>query len=182
MPTRPRCSVFIAASLDGMIARPDGGIDWLDRVALPDEDYGFAAFFASVDALVMGRGTYDKARSFDSWPYEGKHVVVLTHRPAAPHPGVTFLAGFPQDALVAVATAVPGARRIYVDGGDVIAQFLAAGLIDDLTISVIPIVLGAGLRLFPGGHGAGEHALVLDLARSWASGLVQLRYRTLPGA
>ncbi len=165
-----RCSVFIATSLDGYIARPDGGIDWLDRVQTDGEDYGFAAFYASVDALVMGRGTYDKALSFDAWPYAGKRVVVMTHRPAAPRDGVTFVAGTPHRVLEAL-----DARHVYVDGGAVIRQFLAAGLIAELTISVIPIVLGGGIRLFDGGEG--EHALVLGDAKTFPSGLVQLRYR-----
>lgn len=167
-----RCSVFIATSLDGYIARVDGGIDWLDRVQLAGEDYGFQTFYDSVDALVMGRGTYDKALSFDRWPYAGKRVVVLTHRPASSLHGESFVDGSPAD----VVAQLGDATRVYVDGGVVIKQFLAANLIDDLTISVIPVVLGGGIRLFTGGEG--EHALELETSRSWPTGLVQLRYRT----
>lgn len=167
-----RCSVYIAASVDGYIARLDGGIDWLDRVQLPGEDYGFQAFYDTVDTLVMGRGTYDKALTFDAWPYPGKRVVVMTHRPAVARFGEIFVSGSPTEVLAQIG----GGTRAYIDGGVVIRQFLAADLIDDLTISVIPIVLGAGIRLFPGGEG--EHALALESARSWSSGLVQLRYTT----
>ena len=169
---RPRCSVFIATSLDGYIARSDGGIDWLDRVQLPDEDYGFAAFYASIDALVMGRGTYDKALTFGDWPYAGKQTIVLTHRTATSRFGEELVAATPTEIVARLA----GVARIYVDGGDVIRQFLAADLIDDLTISVVPIVLGGGLRLFPGGEG--EHAVILESSQAWSSGLVQLRYRS----
>lgn len=172
-----RCSVFIATSLDGYIAREDGGIDWLDRVQLAGEDYGFAAFFASVDALVMGRGTYDTAIGFPEWPYAGKRVYVLTHRPTEARHGEVFVSG--TAAGVADRAHRDGVRHLYVDGGGVIAQFLAARLIDHLTISIVPVVLGGGRRLFAGGEG--EHALELEGAETWAaSGLVQLRYRARP--
>jgi len=161
-------SVFIAQSLDGYIARRDGSIDWLDVVASPGEDYGFAAFYASVDTLVMGRGTYDTALGFPDWPYAGKRVIVLTHRPAESRHGEEFFAG-----PVTELDALTG--RTYVDGGNVIRQFLAANLIDDLTLSIIPILLGDGIRLFEGG--IGEHRLVLEEHRAFPTGLVQLRYQ-----
>lgn len=165
-----RYSVFIATSLDGYIARADGGIDWLSLVEKPGEDYGFAAFFSTVDTLVMGRGTYDVVRAFPEWPYGDKRVVVLTNRPVEPLHGETFFAGKVTD------LALEG--RIYVDGGNVIRQFLAADRIHDMTISIIPIVLGSGIRLFPGGEG--EHRLTLESHEAWDTGLVQLRYRRRP--
>lgn len=85
---RPRCSVFIATSADGYIARKTGAIDWLDRVQGPD--YGYAAFFASVDTLVMGSATYDTMLGFGDWPYAGKRVIVLTHRPTTPRRDEAF--------------------------------------------------------------------------------------------
>jgi dihydrofolate reductase len=169
----PRFSVFIATSLDGYIARPDGNIDWLQIVHPLDESHGYDAFFASIDALVVGRGTYDTAAGFPEWPYAGKRVVVLTRRPAEPREGVTFAAGTARE----IAATLGDAKRVYVDGGDVIRQFLAADLIDDMTISIVPILLGDGLRLFD--RGIAEHRLELENQRSWPSGLVQLRYRTL---
>lgn len=75
---RPRCSVFIAASLDGFIARPDGGLDWLDAMHVPGEDYGYAEFFATIDTVLIGRKTWNVVRRFDAWPYEGKAVLVAT--------------------------------------------------------------------------------------------------------
>jgi len=159
-------SVFIATSLDGYIARANGAIDWLSIVERPGEDYGFAAFFATVDTLVMGRGTYDVVRAFPQWPYGTKRVVVLTHRPAEPRDGVEFFAGDIGELQLA--------GRTYVDGGNVIQQFLAADRIDDMTVSIIPIVLGGGIRLFGGGEG--EHRLRLEGHQAWDSGLVQLRY------
>jgi dihydrofolate reductase len=170
---RPRCSVFIAVSADGYIARPDGGLDWLAAVQMEGEDYGYKAFFDSIDTLIVGRKTHDTARSFDAWPYTGKRCVVLTHRPVEPLEGVESFEGSPT--ILVERLGREGAARIYVDGGAVIQQFLAAGLIDDLTISVVPVLLGAGVRLFAGAEP--EHRMVLEQARSWPTGLVQIRYR-----
>ena len=167
----PRFSVFIATSLDGYIARRNGAIDWLSIVHPVDEAHGYGAFMATVDAIVVGRGTYDTVLGFEEWPYGGKRVAVMTHRPARPRHGEEFFSG----SAAELAARLQDARRVYVDGGKVVSQFLAAGLIDDMTISVIPIILGEGLRLFPGGEG--EHRLELEGQRSWPSGMVQMRYR-----
>lgn len=169
---RPRCSVFIATSLDGYIARPDGTFDFLTLVERPNEDYGFADFFGSVDALVIGRNTYETALAFPDWPYAGKRCVVLTHREAPSVHGEQFFAGAP-GALVEQ-LGLSGAQRLYVDGGAVIRQFLADGLIDDLTLSIVPVLLGQGVALF--GAEVPEQRLVLENSKSYESGLVQLRY------
>jgi dihydrofolate reductase len=171
-----KCSVFIASSLDGFIARSDGGIDWLARVERPGEDYGYQKFHDSIDTIIVGRKTYETALGFSGWPYAGKRCVVLTHAaPAAKH-GEEFHDG-PPEALVA-RLAAAGAKHAYVDGGMVIQQFLAAGLIDDLTVSIIPILLGDGARLF--GKTGRDVPLELVASRGFDSGLVQLQYR-LPG-
>ncbi|MNK59557.1 Dihydrofolate reductase [compost metagenome] len=172
-PNRPRCSVFIAVSLDGYIARRDGGIDWLHSVDMPGEDYGYQAFFDSVDVVLLGRKSYDVVLGFPEWYYGDKRCVVLTHRPAESLHGEEFYSG--DVAALVQQLGESGVRRIYVDGGEVIQQFLKAGLIDDLTISVIPILLGDGIRLFAGGEP--ELPLFLEGSQSWASGLTQLRYR-----
>lgn len=169
---RIRCSVFIATSVDGYIARADGGIDWLALVEREGEDYGFAEFYASVDTLIMGRTTYETALGFATWPYEGKRVVVLTHRPLEPRAGVTTARGTPAEILATLDDGVTS--HVYVDGGKVVSQFLAARVIERLTLSIIPIILGEGIRLFPGGEG--EHGLTFASARAFPSGLVQLRY------
>lgn len=171
--SRPQCSVFIGASLDGFIARADGSLDWLTRFERSGEDYGYREFFASVDAIVVGRNTYDLVLGFDAWPYAGKRCVVLTHREPVPRHDEIFFTGEPAELLAHLER--DGVRRVYVDGANVVQQFLAAGLVDDLTISVIPIVLGDGVRLFA--DGTSEQPLVLESSRAWPSGLVQLRYR-----
>ena len=169
---RPRCSVFIATSIDGHIARPDGTFDFLSIVDEPGQDYGFAEFFGSVDALVIGRNTYETALGFPEWPYAGKRCIVLTHREAPSQHGEQFFAGEPT-ALVEQ-LALTGAQRLYVDGGAVIRDFLAHHLIDDLTLSIIPTLLGQGIPLF--GAEVPEQRLVLESSQAYASGLVQLRY------
>jgi dihydrofolate reductase len=169
---RPRCSVFIATSLDGYIARSDGTFDFLSIVERPDEDYGFAEFFASVDALVIGRNTYETALAFPEWPYAGKRCIVLTHRETPSVHGEQFFAGEP--AALVDTLGLSGAQRLYVDGGAVIRQFLADGLIDDLTLSIVPMLLGQGVPLF--GPEVPEQLLVLKTSKSYESGLVQLCY------
>jgi dihydrofolate reductase len=167
--------VFIAASLDGYIARTDGSIDFLQIVHPLDESHGYSAFFDSIDTIVVGRGTYDTVLGFDEWPYSGKRVVVLTRRPVELRHGTETFAG----AVTELVPRLAGAARVYVDGADVIRQFFAANLIDDVVLSIIPIVLGGGIRLFPGGEG--EHRLDLESQRSWPSGMVQVRYRVRQG-
>jgi dihydrofolate reductase len=170
---RPRCSVYIAASLDGFIARANGAIDWLSVVERPGEDYGFKDFFDSVDALVMGKKTYETALGFDTWPYAGKRVVVLTHSARAPRYGEEIVSGDLTELTERLGS--EGVKHVYVDGGSVIAQFLAARLIDDVTLSVIPILLGEGVPLAP--RIGRDVALELTGHRAFESGLVQLRYR-----
>ena len=170
-----RCSVFIATSLDGFIARTDGRLDWLSIVARDGEDYGYRAFHDSIDTIVFGRKTYDTALSFEQWPYTGKRYIVVTHRPTAPTHGEEFFTGSVEQLVERLTD--EGARHVYVDGGSIIRQFIAAGLIDDLTVSVIPILLGEGLPLF----GTIGHDLRLKLIRTKAfeSGLVQLTYEPI---
>jgi dihydrofolate reductase len=168
---RPRFSIFIATSLDGYIARADGSIDWLSIVHPVDEAHGYATFMSSVDTIVIGRGTYETVLEYEKWPYVGKRVIVMTHRPVEAHNAEEFYSG----SVLELANRLTDAKRVYVDGGKVLSQFFAAGLIEDVTISVIPIVLGNGIRLFSGGEG--EHRLDLESSRFWPSGMVQMRYR-----
>jgi dihydrofolate reductase len=168
---RPQFSVFIAASLDGFIARADGSIDWLSIHSLADEPNGYGEFIASVDAIVIGRATYETVLGFGGWFYGNKRVIVLAHGEQASRHGEEFHAGDVSSLLPRLA----GASRVYVDGGHVIQQFFAADLIDDVTVGILPIVLGGGIRLFSGGEG--ERRLVLESHRVYRSGMVQLGYR-----
>jgi len=171
----PRLSVFIAASLDGFIATTDGRLDWLEAAARPDEDYGYEGLMATVDALAMGRGTYDHIAHLDPLPFGDRPVFVFTHGSMAPRPGVTFWQADPRGALEHWRTL--GLEHVYVDGGELISTFLAEGLIDDLTITVVPQLLGAGRPLFHAGFA--HTALELTDLRSWDSGMVSLSYRRI---
>ena len=122
----------------------------------------------------MGRRTYDTVLGFEQWPYAGKRCFVLTHRRVPASHGEEFLAGTPPEVWAQVART--GVRRLYVDGGSVVSAFLAADLLDDLTVSIIPVVLGRGIRLFQGDL-PGSSA-TLESCRSLPSGVVQLKYRT----
>jgi dihydrofolate reductase len=166
-----RFSIFVGASLDGYIARQDGSLDWLKP--FEGEEHGYAAFLAGVDALVIGRGTYDSVLGFPEWPYQGKRVIVCTRRPARPAHGEELWAGSPR--ALAERLEHERVRRVYLDGGALISSFLREGLVDELTVSVVPIVLGGGRPLFAGG--LPELPLRLLEAKSFPSGLVQLSYR-----
>jgi dihydrofolate reductase len=170
-------------SLDGCIARTDGGLDWLTGAAEatteagPPPEYGYEAFFASIDVLVLGRKTYETVLGFETWPYGDKRCIVLTHRSVAPRHGEAFFAGTPADLVAQLAE--EGVRRVYVDGGEVVRQFMAADLIDELTLSIVPVVLGEGRRLF--GPEAGEHRLQLVAVREFPGGMVQVKYAVKRG-
>jgi len=168
-----KASVFIATSLDGFIARPDDDLDWLPPGG--GEEHGYEAFMATVDALVIGRRTYEKVLTFDTWPYGEKPVVVLSTRPLAPAPPeavVECMSGAPAEIVSRLAAR--GVRHIYVDGGITIQRFLEAGLIQRLIITRIPVLLGSGIPLF----GPLQRDIVLQHVgtRQYASGMVQSEY------
>jgi dihydrofolate reductase len=173
-----RASVFTATSLDGYIARENGDLDWLPADGdMPDgEDYGYKAFMSGIDLLVMGRHTFEKVLTFGPWPYGNKPVVVLTSRSPGPPPPPTgtveFMAGTPQDIVARLAER--GAHHLYVDGGITIQRFLAAGLIQRLIITRIPIILGSGIPLF--GRTGRDIKLHHVATREYPSGFVQSEY------
>lgn len=170
------CTAYIATSLDGFIARKDGAIDWLPMPAPGEDDYGYGAFMKTVDAVVIGRNTFELVLTFGSWPYE-KPVVVLTSRPGSlPSPlppQVRALSGAP-DAVIAD-LARTGARHLYVDGGVTIQRFLEAGRIDRMIVTRIPVLIGTGIPLF--GPLARDVRLEHVNTRSFPNGLVQSEYR-----
>jgi dihydrofolate reductase len=173
--------VFIATSLDGYIARPDGDIGWLLQRDAPDEDHGYAGFIADKDAIVMGRGSYEKVLTFDIWPYD-RPVLVLSQQLAG-SPVPTELQGKVRFADLAPAAAMrelarEGTRRVYVDGGRVVQSFLREGLIEDMVITSVPVLIGAGRPLF--GTLPEDRDLRLVSSRSFPSGLVQSTYRMMP--
>jgi len=170
-----KVSVYIATSLDGYIARPNGDIDWLTG-GENAEDYGYAEFMSSVDHIVMGRHTYEKVLTFGGWPYE-KRVFVLTSRDLI-IPDELSAKGEPLNLLPADLLRrleVHDAKHIYLDGGVTIQRFIREGLVDEMTITTIPVLIGKGLPLF----GPLERDVRLELldSRSFKNGFVQNRYR-----
>ena len=171
MTARPRISVYVAHSVDGYIADAEGSLDWLFRIA-GTGDYGHAEFMAGIDGLAMGRGTWDFIAEEPDLPFEGRPVYVFTHRAAAPRDGVTFWARSPDEAVAGWQAA--GLTHVYVDGGRLISEFLDAGYVDDLTLTVVPVLLGAGSRLF---HEIPNlTALRLVSSTPYPNGIVMLRY------
>lgn len=173
-------SVYIATSLDGFIARENGDIDWLgvaeEGKQDPAEDYGYRAFFDTVDALVMGRATYEKVLTFGEWPYGSTPVVVLSSRPLeiAEHLAGTVEATTATPAEIAEQLSSRGHRHAYIDGGQTIQAFMSAGLLDRIIVTRIPILLGSGRPLF----GPLPHDIRLRHVgtQSFSSGLVQSEY------
>jgi dihydrofolate reductase len=165
-----RFVVFIAVSLDGFIARPDGSLDWLDP--FHNEEHGYKAFFDSVDVVVIGRGTYDTVLAFPQWPYGEKRVIVCTSRATRPFHGEELWSGPPRP--LAERLEREGVRRVYLDGGALIRSFFREGLVDELTLDVVPRILGTGRPLFT--SGLPELPLSFLEAKPFPSGLVQLRY------
>ena len=168
-----KASVFVGTSLDGYIARVNGALDFLP--ADGGEPHGYTEFMATVDALVIGRNTFDTVLAFESWPYGDKPVFVLSSRPLPPVPPgarVERMSGAP--AGIVSQLAARGIGHIYVDGGITIQRFLDAGLIQHLIITRVPILIGSGIPLF----GAVQRDIALQhvATRHYASGLVQSEY------
>jgi dihydrofolate reductase len=171
-------SVFVGASVDGFIARPDGGLDWLPSGG--GEEHGYEAFIASVDVLVIGRHTYETVLGFGAWPYGEKPVFVLSTRGLPPAPAgavVERMEGEPAEILARLAER--GFRHAYVDGGITIQRFLRAGLIRRLVVTRVPVLIGAGIPLF----GELPHDVPLRhvATRQFSSGLVQSEYEVSGG-
>ena len=175
----PSAEVFIATSLDGFIARPDGDILWLTSRPVPEgEDFGYAAFLDGIGAMVMGRESFEKVLTFPEWPYKTP-VVVLSRTPdrvtvpEALKDQVRVTSKPPREVLEELAA--EGVGRIYLDGGQTIRSFLAEGLVRRVIVTLIPVLLGQGRPLW--GHGAGDVNLTLVASRSWENGFVQVEYR-----
>ena len=174
-------TVFVGTSLDGFIAREDGSIDWLNspEFAMGAEDYGFRAFMDTVDVLVMGSHTYDLVRTFDEWPYGSTPMVVLSSRdvviPESLSALVESMNASPEEVIRRMDQR--GAKHLYIDGGNTIQRFMAAGLITKLIITRLPVLIGSGISLF----GPVPHDVFLRHVRTrdYSSGVVQSEYEVL---
>jgi dihydrofolate reductase len=165
--------LYVAVSLDGFIAAPDGGVDWL--AAFDDQDFGYAAFYERVGLMIMGRETYDQTLSFGDWPYHGKPCRIVTSRPFDDPPprGVAAWQG-DAGALVRRAKDHDDGDTWVVGGARTIALFLHRGAVDQIDMFVMPIWLGQGVPLFPEMPARLSPSLIR--AQKHASGVVQLTY------
>jgi dihydrofolate reductase len=169
-----KLSVFCGMSVDGFLARPDGALDFLD--AGGQEPHGFEEFYASVDVVVIGRKTFEVVLTFGNWFYGKKPVVVLSGRPldfSSIKGGVVEqMSGEPTEIVKRLDSR--GFKHSYIDGGITIQRFLAAGLIDRLVITRVPVLIGAGIPLF--GPLPRDISLRHVATRSYNGGLVQSEY------
>ncbi len=164
--------LYIAQSLDGYIARADGGIDWLRP--FDDVDYGYSTFIRDVGTVVIGRKSYEVARSFGDWPYKTMRSLVITSSPLDdPPPNVTRVGA--DIARLTTALRAAGAKDTWIMGGAMtINAFLAAGAVDRIDLFTIPVLLGDGIRLFDGGRP--ETPLKFLSSQVYDKGLARLSY------
>ena len=167
-------SVFCGVSVDGFLARPNHTLDFLD--AGGQEPHGFEEFFASIDVLIIGRGTYEVVLGFGGWAYGNKPVVVLSGQPldfSSIKDGVVEqMSGEPAEIVARLNER--GFQHAYIDGGITIQRFLAAGLIDSMIITRVPVLIGSGIPLF----GPVPRDIMLNhiATRTYNGGLVQTEY------
>ncbi|NTV23556.1 MAG: dihydrofolate reductase [Nanoarchaeota archaeon] len=172
-------SAFMATSLDGFIARKDGSLDWLDHanaLVPKGEDCGYSEFIEDIDVIVMGSRTFGKVLSFPEWPYGKRRLIVLSSKSLEipKHLKGTVSCSRETPEALAKRLKAEGAKNIYVDGGLTFQSFLKAGLVHEFTVTIIPVLLGDGIRLF----GGIPEDISLDLLseKHYGFGFVQLRY------
>jgi dihydrofolate reductase len=167
--------LFIACSLDGFIADKDGKLDFLNAFQESNDDYGYALFFEAADTILLGRRTYDSVIAMNiPFPYEGKECFVFSRKQSKEDRHVRFI----NDELIKFVTDLKTRKGkvIYCDGGgSIITQLIAAHLVDEITLSIIPVLLGGGTRLFQD-HPSMYENLKLITAKHYPNGLVQLKY------
>jgi dihydrofolate reductase len=166
---------YIAASLDGYIADPSGGVDWLERFQGGDDNYGYEEFFSRLGAIVVGATTYEQIPDLGGWPYGEVPGWVFTHRelPVWHGADVRFAGGSPAEVLGEIQREVDG-NVWLVGGADLVRQFVDAGLLDELILFVVPLLLGSGIPLFR--DTARVDAELIE-AQARGFGLVELRYK-----
>ncbi|WP_299598882.1 dihydrofolate reductase family protein [uncultured Tateyamaria sp.] len=169
--------IMMAMTLDGFVARKDHSLDWLMKQKTDGEDHGFAEFQRSIDVIVMGSGSFRTVLDFEQWPYE-KRVIVLSKTldqrdiPSPLAEKVEISSHTPQTLMSSLSAR--NFKRAYVDGGAVIQSFLKEGLICDMKITIVPILIGEGIRIF--GDLLHDIDLTLEGSKQFQSGLVDLTY------
>lgn len=176
-------SMFMASSLDGYIARDNGSLDWLDAAndrVTPGEDCGYSKFMKTVDVLVMGRHTFETVLGFGGkWPYGDKKLIILSSKdleiPKALLSTVSHSSESPMELYSRLQA--EGIERIYIDGGVTVERFLKQKLVNDITLTIIPILLGSGRKYFSDEQT--DVNLELVSSHAYEFGFVQLRYKCI---
>lgn len=166
--------LYIASSLDGFIARPDGGVEWLPTGG--EEDYGYAQFLSTVDTVIMGRRTYEQMLTFGPFPYGEKQCFVFSRHREGSDGNVEFV-GRDIGPFMAELRSRSGKDLWLVGGADLAGVFFRERAVDEVALTIVPHLLGDGIALFEAG--GPEFGLELKETRGYPQGLVQLRYEVL---
>ena len=165
---------YVASSLDGYIAKGDGDVSWLEGFDIPPEEYGYDAFYSTVDALVMGRQTYEMIRSFGAWPYGAKPVWVCTRSKVESIEGANLQRDTSPKEVVRAARE-QGVNHLWlVGGGNLAASFIDESLLTKISLTLMPIILGSGIPLF--GLLANSNLVRLKACQTNLSGFLQIEY------
>lgn len=167
---------YIGTSLDGFIARKDGEIDWLIQFDDQETNQSYTEFISDIDAIVIGRGTFEKVLTFPTWFYQQKVFVLSTQIKEIPDnlkEKVSILSMKPKELLLYLSD--KGYTNIYIDGGKVIQNFLNENLLDELIITTVPVLIGDGIPLF----GRLDHEIYLKHIQTnvLSNGLVKSHYK-----
>ncbi|WP_420580428.1 dihydrofolate reductase family protein [Reichenbachiella sp.] len=172
-----KCKLFIATSLDGYIARADGSLDWLDAIPNPDKlDYGYYSFYDTVDTLIMGRKTYEEVLGFGvDWPYPDCKTYIVSSQEVEIKTENTFLFSGPLEDKVKEWKSENGKDIWVVGGGVLISSMIDLGLIDEMLLTITPVILGSGIPLIP--NNPKETKLELVKTEAFDTGFVNLTYK-----
>ena len=169
-----KVTYYLAVSLDGYIADANGGVDWLDDLSIDQNGTGYAVFYEGIDGLIMGRATYDFVHDYGQWPYDDKPTWVCTTREISPLTGCNLQQA--RDASSAISEAkLMGLKSIWVVGGGVLASsMLKQGLLTHISVSVMPVILGGGVKLF---DALPELVHIEQVSSAEMGGFTQIEYR-----
>jgi dihydrofolate reductase len=169
-----KTTYYVASSLDGYIAKEDGDVSWLEELNISMEDAGYDEFYSTVDALVMGRKTYEMIVSFGKWPYGDKPVWVCSSNSITPIEGSNLQAGNTPEEVYKAANEMNIKHLWLVGGGSLASSFLVNNLLTNISLSLMPIILGGGIKLF--GDVPAPIKINKESEKTHKSGMVQLEY------